>query len=305
MNPRERLLAVLRTRLRKRIGERARLLAREAVATGDPVMVLFLLSREMRALGPELSAFLLREIVVGAARRAPGHAEVLRRLGDARTLSVLADPCFMGEVLAWARRNRVEEVVEVFAAVPPRREAPSLQELEANRPPAESLPLGTRKSLARRPDPRAVEQMIQEQHPLVVRNLLNNPRLTEDLVVRMASRRPTSPDALIEIAIHRVWSARTRVRRALLFNPFTPPRLGHTLLPLVVMRDAMDVALGSGLHPSLARAARRLILLRLGEMGPDERKAFTRSNSAVLRRIFVEEPGKGGAGGGKGRIPGG
>ncbi len=285
---REQFLRLLRILLQRQVGRRVRLMVREAVSARDPVMILFLVSREMKALGPELSPLLLREVVVGATRRSPGHAEVLRLLGDVRTLAALADGGFMSEVVMHARRQGVDEVVELFAAVPPRREAPRLSEIEAARPPEDTFPLGTRKSMARRPDPRTVERMIGEQDPQVARNLLDNARMTEDLVVKMASRRPTSGDVLGVIAAHRTWGARLRVRRALVFNPCTPPRLSHTLLPVLVTADVLEVGLSASLHTSLARAARRILLLRMGEMGEEERRAFTRAHGAVLRRIFLE-----------------
>jgi hypothetical protein len=288
MRERDRLLRLLCNLLQRRMGLRARLLVREAASTRDPVMTLFLVSREMKALGPELSPLLLREIVVGAVRRSPGCAEVLRQLGDVRTLAALADGGFMTEVLRHARRQGMEEVVELFAAMPPRRDVARLSEIEAGRPPADTFPLGTRKSMARRPDPRMVERMIHEQDPQVVKLLLDNARMTEDLVVKMASQRPTSGEVPGVIAAHRTWGARLRVRRALVFNPCTPPRLSHTLLPVLVTADVLDVGLSSSLHPSLARAARRILLLRMGEMGEEERRAFTRAHGAVLRRIFLE-----------------
>jgi hypothetical protein len=287
-SPRERLLRLLRHLLLRKVAERARLLAREASGARGPSMVLWLVSREMKAVGPGLAPFLLREIVLGAARRAPGCGEVLRTLGDLRTLAALADGGFMSEVMLWARRHQVAEVIDLFAAVPPRREVPGLDEIEAGKPAADSAPLGARKSLARRPHPATVERMLREQHPQVVRNLLDNPRLTEEQVVKMASLRPTSADVLAEIAIHRVWSARTAVRRALVFNPFTPPRLAHAFLPLLMVGEVVEVCLSPSLHPSLGRAAKRFLLLRMGEMTPSERRQFTRSWGGALKRIFVE-----------------
>jgi hypothetical protein len=284
---RTRLLRVLRHLLLRKVAGRARLLAREAAGARGPSMVLWLVSREMKALGPEIAPFLLREIVVGASRRVPGCGEALCALGDVRTLAALADGGFMSEVVMWARRHQVAEAVDLFAAAPPRREHAGLDEIEAGRPAPDSAPLGTRKSLARRPHPATVERMLREQHPQVVRNLLDNPRLTEELVVKMASLRPTSADVLAEIGTHRIWSARTAVRRALVFNPFTPPRLAHAFLPLLMVGEVVDVCLSPSLHPSLGRAAKRYLLLRMGEMTSSERRQFTRSWGAALKRIFL------------------
>ena len=77
---------------------------------------------------------------------------------------------------------------------------------------ARPLTLGERKSLARRPSRRALDALMRDPHPAVIRAVLDSPRLTEDDVVRMAARRPGSAAALTEIARHAKWMLRPRVR---------------------------------------------------------------------------------------------
>ncbi len=62
------------------------------------------------------------------------------------------------------------------------------------------VPLGQRKSLARRPDRDTLQKMLSDPHPDVIRRCLCNPRLVEDDVVRLAARRPGRPEVQAEIA---------------------------------------------------------------------------------------------------------
>ncbi len=288
-HPASRLLPLLHRLLAKRVAERAASIARSARTSPSPSLVLSRLAQEMLQMGPLLAPRLLAELMRGASRLTPGFAEALRTLGDVRGLAAQAGADFMMEVVRSAGEQGLEEVVALFAATPPRRKAPTLDEIEASRPPADYLPLGVRKFQARRPDGRFVEALLLDQDPAVIRNLLDNPRLTEELVVKMASRRPTSPEVLQEIAIHRVWGARGRVRAAVAFNPFAAPRLVQTILPHLPVQDILLVAQAPALHPALQAAARRILLTRMGEMKPEERRAFRQRNSAALKAILVLE----------------
>lgn len=114
-----------------------------------------------------------------------------------------------------------------------------------------SMTLGERKALARRPDPATIDRLIFDADPSVVRILLDNPRATEALVLRLAARRPNRGASLAEVGRARRWLLRPAVRRALVLNPFTPPRLGAVLLPLLAARDRRAVGRDRSLHPLL------------------------------------------------------
>jgi len=82
------------------------------------------------------------------------------------------------------------------ASQPPGPDERALPRTGVGRP----LTLGERKSLARRSSRFALDRLLRDPHPDVIRNVLVNPRLTEDDVVRLAARRPAFPDVLGEIA---------------------------------------------------------------------------------------------------------
>jgi hypothetical protein len=107
---------------------------------------------------------------------------------------------------------------------------------------ARPLTLGERRSLAARPSRELIELALRDPHPMVAAKLLENPKLTEDDVVYMATRRPAAQAALIEIAVHRRWRQNQRVARALVKNPALPPFHVLTLLPGLDLPTVTEIA---------------------------------------------------------------
>jgi hypothetical protein len=284
----ERFLRILRILLIRKLAVRVQRLVLESGKTGEHTMTLFLLSKELTAVGEDLAPHFLREILAGAGRRDTGYAEFLHHVGDVRTLATFTGNDFMSSVLQLSRRHQLNEVVELLAATPPQKRIHHSDDVESRTPEQDYVPLGVRKSLARKPNLQTIEKLVSEQDPQVIRHLLMNSRTTEDLVVKMASLRPTSEEVLEEIFVNQRWSSRSRVRKALVFNPYTPPRAAHALLPMLLMQDLMEVTLSPSLHPNVRGAAKRFIIHRFSAMKPTEKAEFSRSYSQRLKRIFLQ-----------------
>lgn len=109
------------------------------------------------------------------------------------------------------------------------------------------LTLGERKSLARTHRREQLLLLIRDPHPDVVAILLENPHVTETEILKIASMRPSVPDALAKIASHPRWSVRHPVKRALVQNPMTPLadaiRIMTTLRTAELAEFAQDPAL--------------------------------------------------------------
>jgi hypothetical protein len=145
-------------------------------------------------------------------------------------------------------------------------------------PPAEAAPVpdygrgreltvGERRSLARMPNRRAFEKLLVDPHPLVIGQLLENPRLTEDDVVRLVARRPVRPEAITAIARSERWLKRPRVRLAILLNPGSPPDVAMPLLATCTRRELLEILHGPDTSKVLRATARELFARRppLGE----------------------------------------
>ncbi|MBI2394842.1 MAG: hypothetical protein HYV09_35060 [Deltaproteobacteria bacterium] len=117
------------------------------------------------------------------------------------------------------------------------------------------LTLGERKALARRPPPSLLPKILADPHPDVIRNLLAAPRLTEDDVVRLVTRRPNRSEVLQEVARHPRWCQRPRVRNALVLNPATPQEIAIAMVALLRRPELRDVMEAKALHPAVRAAA--------------------------------------------------
>lgn len=284
----ERFIRIIRILIIRKIGERADVLMRESKGSHSHTMTLYLIASEMMSIGDELTPYLLRDIVMKASRRVLGYGEMVSHIGDVRTIASFTGNDFMSSVLGRCKRLQMDDVVALLSSTPPHRKIYHSDDMASSIPSQDYVPLGVRKSLARRSDPNALQRLATDQNPTVVRHLLNNPRVTEEMVIKAASLRPTTPEVLEEIFVHEKWGSRYRVRKSLVFNPYSAPRISHALLPLLLMQDLMDVSLGRTIHPNLIGSAKRVILHRIAEMSPGEKKDFSRVYSGTLKRIFLE-----------------
>ena len=116
---------------------------------------------------------------------------------------------------------------------------------------ARPLTLGERKSMARRPDRSVMERLLNDPHPDVIRSLLRNARLTEDDVVRIASRRPNRPEVLAEIARSTRWIHRARIRLSIILNPWTPADIAGPITGLLVRQELRLVMESTQVTPSV------------------------------------------------------
>jgi hypothetical protein len=135
-----------------------------------------------------------------------------------------------------------------------------------------TLTLGERKALARKPSRASLEKLLRDPHPAVIQNLLANPRMTEDDVVRLAARRPAFPEVIAQIAKSPVWSSRPRVRMALVQNPGSPPAIAVPLVGLLIRSELREVIAAADVSKVVRAAATEL----LGRRPPVPNKEETR-----------------------------
>ncbi|HET9960005.1 MAG TPA: hypothetical protein VFQ61_36180, partial [Polyangiaceae bacterium] len=119
------------------------------------------------------------------------------------------------------------------------------------------LTLGERKWLARRPDRSAFARLLSDPHPMVMEALLQNPRLTEDDVLRAAARRPANRDTQTCIA-RTGWLSRPRIRVALIHNPGTPEGISVPLLSACTLPELREVITSPACPQLLRQLAREL-----------------------------------------------
>ena len=248
-----------------RAGEDAAALAARVRGIPEPRLRITAAAEALELPPGQAVALIDRLVALGGEERS-GHRAAL----DA-VLRVLADAGQLGyerraELYAAAIEAGLAEVALLLMdAAPP---APGTEELERGAgeerplaPRGRPLTLGERKALARGHRRELLLQLVRDPHPDVIAVLLENPRLTEPDVVRLASRRPMLPGGLAAIADSERWRGRPAVRRALVLNPCTPVPLAARLVTTLGDAELRAVARDPSL-PGLLRAHAAGVLAR-------------------------------------------
>ena len=120
------------------------------------------------------------------------------------------------------------------------------------------LTLGERRSLARKPSVQSMERLLQDPDPIVMKHLLQNPRLTERLVLKICSARPQQAQILFMIFEHKVWGLRQDIQRALCLNPYSPLSIRCALCSTLSIEEQKELMREDKLPLPLKSAINRL-----------------------------------------------
>jgi hypothetical protein len=184
-------------------------------------------------------ALLIVAMLLAAGGESP-FVERLRQHAEERRLLSLARLLRRGDTVAASGRAASEPPVPDYGA-------------------GRELTVGERRSLARSTQRRVLEKLLRDPHPLVLRQLLGNPRLTEDDVVRLAARRPLATAVVESLADSPRWLRRPRVRLTLLLNPGTPERVSMPLLAVCTRCELLEVVHGVDAPLALRGSAQELL----------------------------------------------
>lgn len=124
------------------------------------------------------------------------------------------------------------------------------------------LTLGERRSIALKPDRGILSRAMLDPHPMVIARVLDNPRLREDDVILMASRRKAGPAVLREIATHVKWRIKGRIAHSLVCNPGLPMGLALSLLPGLAPGILADITTDESIAGLVRHVARVLLATR-------------------------------------------
>lgn len=203
-------------------------------------------SRPARELVPILESILAR-----AARRHPDAVAASSALASALGPGQLPNE-FRRELRVEAEGQGAAAVVALLSDRGPSASEPPP-------PPDDDLTLGHRITHARLGDPERMAGLAARAEPAVVRNLLDNPRATEALVLRIATRRPVPSETLLVIARNERFGTRRLVCRALVRNPHFPVGEALRLLPRLMAADLRELAADGGVHRQVRDGAAALL----------------------------------------------
>ncbi|MBI5491513.1 MAG: hypothetical protein HY893_01120 [Deltaproteobacteria bacterium] len=232
-------------------------------ALPEEKMRLDLLGRRLSALEPGDAAKLIDTVYKKGAddkearrfRALLVNPEGLRKaLGEDRHRSIYHASVQLG----------LRKVSRLFTDLPPRKTGVAGYEKEEEAK-MEFITLGQRRAMSKSNVKDTIDRLLSDPDVMVVNNLLNNPRLTEKEVLKIASKRPNSAQILKLVSTHRVWSKRYEVKKALILNPYTPPRISIALLELMLTQDLKLVAEDKTLHSQVKLSAKDLLNEREGK----------------------------------------
>ena len=164
-----------------------------------------------------------------------------------------------------AVERNLPTIARLFLVASPQGELPHqlTKQLGPERPlrptDARPLTLGERKALARTHRRDKLTLLIRDPHPQVVAIVLDNPHITEQDVVKMASARPAVPESLAKIAAHPRWSVRHAVKRALVLNPSTPLADAIRIATTLRASDLAELAADHSLAEPLRKHATEVL----------------------------------------------
>ena len=129
------------------------------------------------------------------------------------------------------------------------------------------MSVGERTAVARRAGPGVMAAVRFDPTPRVIAALLDNPRLTEGLLLPLAAHERAHPEVLATIARDPRWGSRLQLRRALCLNPATPVAVALTLLPTLDKRSLGAVTAAARVASPVRRRAALLAGAQLPQRG--------------------------------------
>lgn len=220
-------------------------------------MRLEFLSKRLSGLDPDRTALVLD----GLLKKDPRHPPA------SRARAMLVDPVGVKEALGDERCRKVylaslglglRRISRLFTDLPPHKKGVAGYDHEEEVR-MEHLTLGERRALSKTNLKDNLDRLLSDPDPVVIGNILDNPRITEREVLKIASKRPGSPEILRLVGAHRVWSRRYAVQKAVVLNPYSPPRIAIALLEFLRTPDLAAVAVDATLHPQVRMAAGEIV----------------------------------------------
>lgn len=152
---------------------------------------------------------------------------------------------FWRDLVAVAKDNRIDPRLRVAA------ERLIIEKIE-------ELSIGEKMALSRIATQQLIRVLIKEREVKVLKELLINPVIVEDDIIRMIT---TAKDAsiLIEIANSQKWRFRYNIKKALINNNLTPLGVSLNILPYLLKSDLIAITKQYTLNPMLRREAEQIL----------------------------------------------
>ena len=242
--------------------KQARRLLKRLRSVPEPSMRKEVLTRWFDDRDPDWVLAFFVFVLEGAQRRKPLHLVGLEVIGDwlFQARRDASNYERLSELYRLAKENDHDAVgnllLQVQAKLGPLQKQQIPWDMELAR-----LSLGERKFLARKHNRDVLERLLLDPEPAVVRNLLRNPKLTQQDVLRLVTRRPVRDEVLTEVYVSK-WGVRYAIRVGLVSNPYTPTELSLKLVDFLLYKDLQKIASDLNLHQLVRSRARQNLQTR-------------------------------------------
>lgn len=223
-----------------------------------------ILSRGLGTMDPDLALEVLNYIRLKARSNQLRYKLALIHLLDTGKLAESLSRQKIGRLYLLAQKKGYRELIDLITrtsdAKKRRVKHPASTDLKMEPDPKmEYVTLGEKMSLAKCRIKDTLDRLLYESDTKVIRNLLQNPRITEKEVIKIASKRPNTREVLTLILNNPKWISRYNVKRAIIRNPYTPTNISLGLLHFMLLQDLEDILNDRSLNPSLVEMAKTLI----------------------------------------------
>lgn len=233
-------------------------LVRKGLGIIDPIMRANYVAEKLAVYDEETIVHILRLIFIRASRRIHGYREFLEGGINVDKIKDKIGKFKFSRLYHLARNNKFQDIVTLFSLSPPERTAKSDEEMFLVYGEADQT-VGERRFHARSTDNTTLDKVGYDVNPLVIKQLLKNPRMTEANVMKIAARRPNYPDVIKEIFDNKKWISRYDIKLAIASNPYSPPNMCLSLLPFLMIKDLKRLCIDGKINQQVRKEADRLL----------------------------------------------
>lgn len=216
------------------------------------------LIERFKTVKPETIAAILQEFCNKASKKRRRYAEIIDSCLDISKMKETLGLEKMSDIYMNAKKMGYDSVVRLLMNPPPKGKKFSEYDFVEGQA-VHDITLGQKRSLAKGLDKDLLDRIIYDEDPIVIKNILSNPRIIERDVLKIASKRPVKPAILKVISESTKWSSRYVVKRSLVLNPFTPTGIALGLMNTMQYKDLKLIASTGSLHDEIRSSAKDLL----------------------------------------------
>ena len=235
------------------INEYLERLTGQVLSLPEEKMKLDLLKRSFEMIEPDLIARILNTIYTRDGGR-KGVREIKALFVDPRTFKEILGVKKFRLIYLSAMELGLERITPLFTDLAPRKST-TKQEVREEDGRSNYETLGQRRSMSKAGVKDTLDKLLLDTDPMIIENLLNNPRIVRGQVLKIANARPAVAGILSLISGHAKWGKDYGVRLALVMNPYSSPRIALALLEFLMKGDLKMAAADETLHGQVRQTA--------------------------------------------------